>query len=1638
YTDSGSVKQTITARVTDDGTGKNLYTLYVPEETTSLNITAETKELLANVHIADTKTDSEYTINKYTWSNYSTSNDQTNIYVRATNDTTEEEYVLKVVPLNFKPAVTMYAADIYGTEYDVAANNRTDATQPPNPDTSTSNNFNIRVYPGDSTQVRVDKENFYISYGYLPKTAENYTQNAKLYSDNADDIVWSDWYNGTTYDASQSTDQKYPFADLVTGDNAVTLIKVKVAVPADASTGTKGTAAVGGGDVYYGASKIYNVFVAQMFNDADELEIHLGEGTDEVVVTKDNATEEEDSTPDARKYTFEYGVDKNDPDTVRMLVDILTKNTLQTPNVTYQTTGTVDAAGDDVPVSETALTFADADKITGGYRSGSVDVDINSYDAATQEPEDVDATILTVTATSESGTTVQYTIKLYRKSSDASLAELYIPGSDKTVGEVDITNGAYYSAENATHYTISRLSSKFVDEDATPNTIPVYIKATSKKAVITVTDVNGNFIYETTANDDDNNTTDYIKVPITLTNSKTQVKFRVTAEDGSAYTDHVVDITVVSSNAELETIMYAPQFGSRNATAVLDENGNAATVERDGRTYRIYKGFLSTDDVNLHDSEVTVAVASKSYSTKLEIEKVFTHVHADTTQADTEYIVGDYNTGGAQWQQGTITGFVSYLYKNYLADDRRNPNPSSSAKGLPSLAEDDDEYLYMHIHAVAEDGITEEYYELRLFAMDTQNTNLEHGKYPKKDDPTVMDENLFSLWVGEIGAMPERPNTRLMEESELRNLYANTSIPTFLAKIGENVSTIRVRGITEYEYSYIKIEDSKYTVHDLTETITGLRPKQARTIGIYVRSQNQASISNSSSAGAGTYYRLRIERVSEDRRLASVEIAPEEMKTVRPQADYPYDEDEYQFIQDRNDIGEAVPMDGEVIEATVNYGVNVVPVKLTSYIPDALITVTGSVLGGTAVESDDLDETRTYVTGEDGTVTAFLEFPYGDDDSGEQDTMSYTITVENIEGDLNPRIYTLILKRKINNLALDEVYVNDNIAALQTDENGELYYYAEIPYGATEIPIYAIAQDHSKYVDVDKNADTQVPYNFNLMESTNPAFQTASVITEGKSYDYTTYVGSSHMIGGLPDQIKSYKLRIKRLNRDDILSDLQVIMRAYHLPNNPGVEATFTNDYGSTGVATYEVLVNQNAVEAWVNVTNNYSTTKLTAYYPIEYVADNNGAYIKSDYTKPDDDLTNYIRWTDTTDLINDNGSLKQRYALTEDAATYLGSDNKRLTFSVPMDSDMITVRVRAQDQNGTGAIKEYNLNIRRESNDATLEYAKMVYVHAYNQENPNVYMDDMIANPYAISNGIKYVNGATMTGTAAMRTEDGEYVVNAQFNTYVMNMPENSGTSRFELKATSQYATIELYNNETGLFMPYTTDPKYLRTTNSLTVTNVKEQYIYFRIVPASIAFNANSPKTQYYNALDGCTYYRLDIINTPVGTGIKQILTQYESDGTGDHGFEASRNGNFGFIATVSDQVETMDIKITPVLSDATIIIDSYPTKEGVTPTPTGTQPNSVVIRNVYLENEVTDIPIKVQSVAGITSDAIIVDYTLRIIKVSADAISMIVTVQDSIDAPLVTSETDANYGRYVAETELPSYLQESKVSVQFLSRL
>ncbi|MCI5604536.1 MAG: cadherin-like beta sandwich domain-containing protein, partial [Clostridia bacterium] len=1455
YVDINGNEQVVTAVKIDDGSGKIEYTVYLPVGVNNVDLTAVTGEPLANVYIADSKDNTKYQINTYTWENYAVvnENNKTNVYVKATDSKTEAAYVLNIVKVDLTPDVTMFAdgEDPLTEQGNIAKYN------------SSADKLSVRVTPGTPGQLEIEKTGYYVRYGHIKYTTdEEYAKKASLYSDTDADFEWYEWYDGTTM-----LNNALPTVHLVTGDNAVTLIKIQVGVKVDADSGID----IGGGR-YLGTNKIYNLFVYQMYDAEDELEIVLDSKT---TVNKDNSTP---ITEDGKTvYVYDYGVSKDDStNTVDMVVKAITENNMNAPATSYTISGLVDSDGNAAADINGTINY---NLVKGDYTSDNVDITINAYDADKyNSPTDVPVTHVDIVSASESGTKVYYRINIYRMSDDASLKTLIIPANaENNLGNVDITdNTVVTEIDGVKHYAVEVPRKYLVTDEEGNQSVPVYIESASDKAVITVTDVSGRYVHETVVDE----YTKYINVPITLISSKAKVTFKITAEDGTIQTNHVIDIVSLSSDANVESILLA----TLNAQSMAEYVG-VETI--DGVETVIYKGFLSSNDVGKVRSSVTVSVAAKEVTSHITMDKKHTIVRNTGVNE-----VCNENTGTAEGM-----GTARYTY----------------TKSIKKMQKD--EYTYMDFTVLAEDGITQKNYRVRLYPMDDENTNLETKDYD--------GDTLVSLWVADVGTldMMDKPNAQRMPEDEVLRLYGDT-VPTYVAYVSSDLTTVEIKGRTEHDYAGIRIANaSGYKVKEQIQTVSGLKVGQDASVNIYVRSQNLMNTVSGSKTGLGTQYRLVISRVPNNRNIDTAEIAP-------PALIDPNDTNE-----EHNNSFALVDNSKRTITAEINYGATIVPIELKTEVTTAIISIEGDVIGGTPV-SEDEGADRVISGTDNGTLDFKVNFE-GDEDK------TFKVLVKNQDDDRDPWEYTLVLKRKVNNLLLESVYVDERITDYLGMENDIPVYSTEILYDAEIINIKAITADASAYVDVKKNNDTEAAYQFEQSTS-NTDFNTDGIIKVEDVYEYTIYVGSSNLVGGVPDQIKKAILRIKRLKADQIPSDLSVVMRVSHLENDAGRLATPSTLGGSLAdPASYEVLINQNAVNAYINVTNNYNTTILSAH-PM----DNDGNV---------------------------------------DYSTTFGPDIQRLGFSVPMaDEPYITVRVVAE--NGAGAVKEYNLNIRRESNDATLKSATTVDLVDY----------------YGVVQSI--------TVSAANNG------VNNGINYYRLDLPEGSSYSKFRLEANSPYATIELYDEASGKYVSNNDAVKYIKNTISYPVGNVRTTNIKFRIVPASVSYSNDSTKTDQYSPTDGCTYYNLEVINTPQGTGLQDVFAEYviETDG----GTKASVDGHSGYIVGVPQYLTSTNLKIVPKSQEAHITVVGYEDQSS--------EAGTTIIQNFALdEGPVTEAKIIVESVSKIKNE-----YTLRILKLTNENYNMVVYVQRDIDAPWNEDEQ-----LYIAERKLPTYQTEGIVTAMFV---
>jgi hypothetical protein len=248
----------------------------------------------------------------------------------------------------------------------------------------------------------------------------------------------------------------------------------------------------------------------------------------------------------------------------------------------------------------------------------------------------------------------------------------------------------------------------------------------------------------------------------------------------------------------------------------------------------------------------------------------------------------------------------------------------------------------------------------------------------------------------------------------------------------------------------------------------------------------------------------------------------------------------------------------------------------------------------------------------------------------------------------------------------------------------------------------------------------------------------------------------------------------------------------------------------------------------------------------------------------------------------------------------------------------------------------------------------------------------------------------------------------------YKIEMPEGTGSSKFRLEADSPYATIE-FCDENGNYLANEATDKYIYNTITYPLGNVTEKTLKFRIVPSGVLYDTNSIKTSQYNPNDGCSYYILEVINTPQGTGLQSAYVQYDKS-TGK-ATEAAHEGYLGFRTSVSKNLTTTTLKLVPESSDAVVKVEGYENQT--------TGAGTVIIEDFALEPEgISTATITVTSVSQIQST-----YTLKIMRLVEGDYNMSVFIQKSIE-----TELDLEKKLYTTDEKLPTYQSEAIVTALF----
>ncbi|MGN0108351.1 MAG: cadherin-like beta sandwich domain-containing protein, partial [Hominilimicola sp.] len=1398
----------------------NGYTAFIPEGTKLANVYAQTEDVLANIKINDGK----YEINKTTYNNINVSaadNTAAEISVKAT-DGTEKAYTLTISTLKLAPTIE--------TWHDGEAKTAADYD-------SVNAKFTTRVTPGGQIKLDITPTDaaYYVRYGYIPNTEDNYETIASNYKDSDSRIVWSEWKQGGITEG---------LADLITGDNKSTKIVVQVGVPNNSESIDE---PLGDNLGKLGTNRKYSLFVYQKYDSQNEIEISVNDN--KITGWTDNSGVKE----------VYYGVLKTDEDKIKLMIESVTTAANAIPLTSY-TVDSPSAHVDDVEYKK------------------NYDVAINPVEA---DPDDTPHTVINITAKTESGKESYYRIIVYRKSSNANIETITV-NEKAQIGDTILENNTYYHKFNVPSNTV-------VSDSNGNEFVKIYIDAVHEKANIhlNVESLKNKDYIGKTETTEGGNTLEYVLVPVTFTNNTANVEFTVTSEDKLQSVLHNLVIKKLSSSTGVDSVtIYGVTNRDAEYVAEYDEDGNLVD--------EYFKGYLSTDEIGNDNGSVIISVyaedldASKSV---VSLSKQFEVTYADPDK-------GTY-VGGEDASATRNTYWVSNRYT-----------------GLKSMVKGD--VTVTNFTITAESGETKTY-ELRLYAMDTDNRNIEVKEYEVKDDKgNINTMSIPSIWVAEQGTLGLLQTPSVVSEG----IDPDDKVtPTYTVYIGDTLTSIDIKVRTEYEYAGVRINNAKnYDYHEQTLTISNLKPNTEYTYPIYVRSQNEMSATTSSSTGYGKLYKLIIKRLPDNRELQSVTISPADMK-----------EDPSEYIEE-NESQYIVSFDSsDVIPVVVNHGTEVVPIRFVSMVKTARITVSGELIDSqTSVSATNVLDARLMFTGEN--------------------SQSYTIKVENREGDLTPKEYTLVLSRKNNVMNIDNLLLDGRITVTKEEDKPKndtdpLIYYIDIAHEYTgykdedgnvhtgQSLLKATTLDPTQYVDINNDGV--------FTQALEESLVTLPQITTDKYTEYSFYIGSSNLINGVPDQLRKVILKLKRKPQGAIIDDLQIQIYVSHIENdNTTARKAELSTLGGdlSDPATYEVLINQNAVDAYVSVSNNFKTTKLEAYN------------------------------MDTDGTVTDK----------------IGSGIQLMNFVKAM-GDGVSVTVRINVTAGDGTMKPYNLIIRKNSNDASLKFAKADNIK------------DWANNQFTTENEIGETVNVVKEAYAVSSTDN--------MYTYRLELPDGSGYTNLKLQANNKYAHIQLEVD--GKYVDIATDDQSQYERAAITVNNVRQTDIKFRIVPVSVLYDPSIKLADTYSSKDTCNYYTIEIINTPNGTQIQDIFVNYKDNPNN----KATVTSQTTFAARVPEVTVSTPIQIVAKDKNASIWLTD--------------DPNQIMKTGVYTiddyvldEGLETELGISVKSVSGI-----VVNYKLTIIKQTEDKYD---TLQVFVNG--TRAERDpVNNKLFVRAEKLPSYLTE-----------
>ena len=176
--------------------------------------------------------------------------------------------------------------------------------------------------------------------------------------------------------------------------------------------------------------------------------------------------------------------------------------------------------------------------------------------------------------------------------------------------------------------------------------------------------------------------------------------------------------------------------------------------------------------------------------------------------------------------------------------------------------------------------------------------------------------------------------------------------------------------------------------------------------------------------------------------------------------------------------------------------------------------------------------------------------------------MVKTITVTAVDGTV--KTHTLTIHKKVNDLGLDKIYLDNRLATKVDETTFEI----DVEKGMTLADIRAVASNSEEYVSISGNTSTKAE----------------NIYTDCSVIDKVVKIKVSAMFDGELDEEKEYTLILKEIEESDVLEDLNVIIKVDDEEIIPDANGNYVKFVGN----------DKDNVALWAGVTSETSKVKIT------------------------------------------------------------------------------------------------------------------------------------------------------------------------------------------------------------------------------------------------------------------------------------------------------------------------------------------------------------------------------------------------------------------------------------------------------------